>query len=143
MKSLFAAEFAILSQFNSVRIVLLVLHCVVVSLLAFGACQDDFVSHDRFLLVAIYRCWKTLFTSKSEQLLSHRSVCFSIKSLNNITLWVRQCQLLFCSSENLFAIRSVVSFHLHSFQSPKCPIETILSRSTAFHLSGDTIFVVE
>ena len=56
MKSLFAAEFAILSQFDSVRIVLLVLHCVVISLLALGACQDDFVSHDRFLLVALYRC---------------------------------------------------------------------------------------
>ena len=51
MKSLFSAEFAILSQFNSVRIVLLVLHGVVVSLLALGACQDNFVSHSSFLLI--------------------------------------------------------------------------------------------
>ena len=56
MKSFFSAELAILSQLNSVRIVLLVLHGVVVSLLALGACQDDFVSHSSFLLILPLSC---------------------------------------------------------------------------------------
>jgi hypothetical protein len=41
-----AAEAAILVHFQTIRIVLLVLHGVVVALLAFGASQGDFDSHN-------------------------------------------------------------------------------------------------
>ena len=50
MESLLAAELAILHQLNTVRIILLVLCCVVVSLLAFCACEYDLVPHDDLLL---------------------------------------------------------------------------------------------
>ena len=50
VKSVLAAEFAVLLELKSVRVVLLVLHCVVVSLLALSADQSDldsyFISHD-------------------------------------------------------------------------------------------------
>ena len=50
MKSVLAAEFAMLLKLKSVRVVLLVLVCVVVSLLALSAHQSDldsyFISHD-------------------------------------------------------------------------------------------------
>ena len=50
VKSVLAAEFAVLLELQSVRVVLLVLHCVVVSLLALGAYQSYldsyFISHD-------------------------------------------------------------------------------------------------
>jgi len=45
-----SAEFAILLHFKTVRIVLLVLHGVVVSLLALRASQGDFYTHLRHLL---------------------------------------------------------------------------------------------
>ena len=45
------AESAILLHFETVGVILLVLHGVVVSLLALGACQDNFVSHSSFLLI--------------------------------------------------------------------------------------------
>ena len=40
------AEFAILGLFQPVGRVFLVLHRIVVSLLAFGACQNDFFAHN-------------------------------------------------------------------------------------------------
>ena len=46
MHRVLAAETAVLVHFKSVRVIFLVLHCVVVSLLAFGACQCDSDSHD-------------------------------------------------------------------------------------------------
>ena len=46
MQGVFAAEPAVFVHFQSVRIVLLVLHGVVVALLALGAGQDDFDSHN-------------------------------------------------------------------------------------------------
>ncbi len=46
MKSVLLAESAILVHFKSVRIILLVLHCVVVALLAFCTSECDFNSHD-------------------------------------------------------------------------------------------------
>ena len=39
------AESAVLLHFNTIRIVFLILHCVVVSLLAFSTCQCNFNSH--------------------------------------------------------------------------------------------------
>ena len=45
-----SAESAVLLHFETVGIVLLVLHCVVVSLLALGASQSDFNAHKRHLL---------------------------------------------------------------------------------------------
>lgn len=41
-----AAEPAIFIHFQSVRVILLVFHCVIVALLAFGASQSDLNSHD-------------------------------------------------------------------------------------------------
>jgi len=46
MNGMLFAEAAILVHFQSVRIVLLVFHCVVVALLAFRASQSDFHSHN-------------------------------------------------------------------------------------------------
>ncbi len=45
MKCVFLTESAILVHFKSVRIILLVLHGIVVSLLTFRACQGNFYSH--------------------------------------------------------------------------------------------------
>ena len=45
MKSVLAAEFAVLLELESVRVVLLVLLGVVVSLLALGACQSNLDSY--------------------------------------------------------------------------------------------------
>ena len=42
---MFAAETAVLVHFKSVRIILLVFVCVIISLLALGACQCDLDSH--------------------------------------------------------------------------------------------------
>ena len=50
MKSVLAAEFAVLLELESVRVVLLVFLCVVISLLALGAYESNFdsciISHD-------------------------------------------------------------------------------------------------
>ena len=51
-----SAEPAILLHFETVRVVLLVLHCVVVSLLAFVASQSDFYTHCRHLLKFLPPC---------------------------------------------------------------------------------------
>ena len=45
VESLLVAELAILHEFDPVRIVSLVLHCIVVSLLALCACKDDLLSY--------------------------------------------------------------------------------------------------
>ena len=45
VESLLVAELAILHELDPVRIVSLVLHCIVVSLLALCACEDDFLSN--------------------------------------------------------------------------------------------------
>ena len=45
------AEAAILVQFKTIRIVLLVLLGIVVALLALGASQSDLDSHERHLLI--------------------------------------------------------------------------------------------
>ena len=50
MKSVFLAELAILVQFKSVGIILLVFLCVVVSLFAFAASECDSDAHCRHLL---------------------------------------------------------------------------------------------
>ena len=50
MNGVLSAESAVLLHFETVGIVLLVLHCVVVSLLALGASQSDFNAHKRHLL---------------------------------------------------------------------------------------------
>jgi hypothetical protein len=68
VKSVLTAEFAILLQLKSVGRILLVLFCVVVSLLALGACESNLdsgiISHivgtscdslfDRFLVRSVY-----------------------------------------------------------------------------------------
>ncbi len=46
MKRVLAAEAAVLVLFKSVRIVLLVLFCVIISLLALRACERNFDSHN-------------------------------------------------------------------------------------------------
>ena len=59
MKSVLAAEAAELIHFKSVRVILLVLFCVVISLLAFGANESNLdsciISHDfgtsQFLII--------------------------------------------------------------------------------------------
>jgi hypothetical protein len=40
------AELAIFGFFQAVRRIFLVFHCIVVSLLAFGACQNDLFAHN-------------------------------------------------------------------------------------------------
>ena len=50
MSGVLSAESAVLLHFETVGIVLLVLHGVVVSLLALGASQSDFNAHKRHLL---------------------------------------------------------------------------------------------
>ena len=50
MSSVLSAESAVLLHFETVRVVLLVFHGVVVSLLALGASQSDFHAHKRHLL---------------------------------------------------------------------------------------------
>lgn len=45
MKSFFSAELAVFHELDSVRIVFLVLHRVVIPLLAFCACENDLISH--------------------------------------------------------------------------------------------------
>ena len=60
MKSVFLAELAILVQFKSVGIILLVFLCVVVSLFAFAACECDSDAHYRHLL-KIFEAKKLLF----------------------------------------------------------------------------------
>ena len=45
MKSVLSAESAVFVHFKTIRIVLLVFHCVIVSLLALCALQCDFCSH--------------------------------------------------------------------------------------------------
>lgn len=45
MKSVLSAELTILVHLKSVGVILLVLHCVVISLLAFSARQCDLYSH--------------------------------------------------------------------------------------------------
>ena len=46
MHSVFAAETTVFVHFQSVRVILLVLHGVVVSLLALGASLSDFYAHN-------------------------------------------------------------------------------------------------
>ena len=46
MQSVLAAETAVLFHLKSVRIVLLVFLCVIISLLALGACEGNFDSHN-------------------------------------------------------------------------------------------------
>lgn len=48
------AEFTILSEFDSVRVVFLVFHCVVVSLFAFCTCKCYLYSHPTHLLSSVY-----------------------------------------------------------------------------------------
>ena len=57
--SVLLAESAILLHFETVRVVLLVFHAVVVSLLALGASQCDFHAHYRHLLkiASLYVLW--------------------------------------------------------------------------------------
>jgi hypothetical protein len=45
VESFLLAEWAVFSQFKTIRIVFLILDRIVVSLLAFCACEDDFRSH--------------------------------------------------------------------------------------------------
>ena len=47
MQCVLATELAVLVKLDSVRIVFLVFHCVVVSLLAFAACECDSNAHFR------------------------------------------------------------------------------------------------
>ena len=56
MDGVLSAEGAILVQLKTIGGILLVLHGVVVSLLALGACQDNFVSHSSFLLILPLSC---------------------------------------------------------------------------------------
>ena len=54
MQGVLATKLAVLVELKSVRIVL-VLHCVVVSLLAFTACESDSNAHFRDLLFVFSR----------------------------------------------------------------------------------------
>ena len=55
MQGVLATKLAVLVELKSVRIVFLVLHCVVVSLLAFTACESDSNAHFRDLLFVFSR----------------------------------------------------------------------------------------
>ena len=51
MSSVFSAESAVLAHFETVGVILLVFHGVVVSLLALGASQSDFNAHNGTSLI--------------------------------------------------------------------------------------------
>jgi len=50
------AEFAVLVHFESVRVIFLVFHGVIISLFAFGTCQGNFNSHFLHPLYLVEKC---------------------------------------------------------------------------------------
>jgi hypothetical protein len=58
------AETAVFAHFQPVRVILFILHCVVISLLALGACQCNLVTHGlppKYVSAQLKKAFKACF----------------------------------------------------------------------------------